>query len=489
MMGRTANRKGRKKRVGFGKTSIAGPTEAFGSTVRRYAWAALIGLAACIVYVVVISRGVKLTPSRLLGTALLVVLATLLEGMHVGSCRHRVLERRLRLVVVSAFVLAILVLGQVAMAFTPGPHLVPLALMGIVLTVAYGPRLALGVTVYAAFLLMLVMARDDLSSGFLVVLPLLVGSVGAVLITRDIRNRTTLLKVGGVSAACQTAAVVGLWLFAEPGAGELPLQCAYALTNGLIVGFVATGVLPFVERGFGVPTSVSLLELADLNRPLLKNLALVAPGTYNHSLIVGTLAEAAAPTVGASVLLSRACAYYHDIGKLNKPDYFVENWTDAASKHEKLSATMSTLIIIAHVKDGLELARDFDLPRPIRDVIAEHHGTTVVRYFYAQAKEQEAPGEKVSEQTFRYPGPKPRSKEAAIIMVADAVESASRTLSEPNPSRIGALVDRITQERLLEDQFDECDLTLSDVHKIAQSFTKTLTGIFHARVKYPAPSE
>jgi hypothetical protein len=255
----------------------------------------------------------------------------------------------------------------------------------------------------------------------------------------------------------------------------------------LLAGFLMTGLLPFVERWFGVLTDLSLLEVGDVAHPLLQELVRRAPGTYNHSINVASLAEAAAESIGARGLLVRVGAYFHDIGKMLKPAYFVEN-QGQENRHESLVPAMSTLIIVAHVKEGVELARQYNLPQPIIDLIAEHHGTTLVEYFYKRAAEQsqsDPNGGGPDEQTYRYPGPKPSTRESAVMMLADAAESASRTLSEPTPARIANLVNELAQKRLNDGQFDECGLTLEELKTVEKSLVKSLTAVYHGRVKYP----
>ena len=249
-----------------------------------------------------------------------------------------------------------------------------------------------------------------------------------------------------------------------------------------------TGLLPFIEKIFDVLTDISLLEIGDVAHPLLQELVRRAPGTYNHSINVASIAEAAAESIGAHALLVRVGAYFHDIGKMLKPGYFVENQGLDANRHEDLLPAMSTLIIIAHIKDGADLARQHHLPQPIIDFIQQHHGTTLVEYFFHRANEQNEANPdaaEVDESSYRYPGPKPQSKEAAVLMMADAVESASRSLVEPAPARIEGLVHDIALARLLDGQFDECGLTLEELQTIEESLVKSLTAVYHGRVKYP----
>ncbi|MCA9061883.1 MAG: HDIG domain-containing protein, partial [Planctomycetaceae bacterium] len=249
------------------------------------------------------------------------------------------------------------------------------------------------------------------------------------------------------------------------------------------------GCLPFIENVFGILTDISLLELTAVSHPLLQELARRAPGTYNHSMTVATIAEAAAESIGANGLLTRVGAYFHDIGKMMKPEYFIENMTEGSENHHKsLAPAMSTLIIIGHVKDGVELAEENNLPQPLISFIEQHHGTTLVEYFFHEAARtaDEDHRTNADESSFRYPGPKPQSRENAVLMLADAVESASRTLTEPTPRRIQSLVHEITMKRLLDGQFDECDLKMDEIRSIEESLIKSLLAAHHGRVKYPS---
>ena len=303
-----------------------------------------------------------------------------------------------------------------------------------------------------------------------------------------IRSRSKLIYVGLWAGVVVLLTQIGANLLHER---PFDLQMVYeAGRTGVwtvLAGFLMTGLLPFVERSFGVLTDLSLLEVGDVAHPLLQELVRRAPGTYNHSINVASLAEAAAEAIGGRGLLVRVGAYFHDIGKMLKPAYFVEN-QGPENRHESLVPAMSTLIIVAHVKEGVELARQYNLPQPIIDLIAEHHGTTLVEYFYRRAAERsqsDPNGEGVDEQTYRYPGPKPSTRESAVMMLADAAESASRTLSEPTPARIASLVHELAQKRLNDGQFDECGLTLEELKTVERSLVKSLTAVYHGRVKYP----
>jgi putative nucleotidyltransferase with HDIG domain len=257
----------------------------------------------------------------------------------------------------------------------------------------------------------------------------------------------------------------------------------FSSINGFSVSAICFLALPALEKIFKVTTPISLMELLDIDHPLMKQLSVEAPGTYHHSMIVGSLAETASEVVGVNPLLAKVASYYHDIGKIRMPEYFIENQTGSISKHEKLNPHLSSMIIISHVKDGVELADEFNLPEIIKDVIQQHHGTTLVTYFYQKAlKDSDIPP---SEQDYRYPGPKPQTKLAALIMLADMVEASARTLDDPTPARISSLVDKIVKNIFLDGQLDDCEITLKNLDEIKKKFEYVLTGIFHRRVPYP----
>ncbi|MFH1488754.1 MAG: HDIG domain-containing metalloprotein [Pseudomonadota bacterium] len=262
-----------------------------------------------------------------------------------------------------------------------------------------------------------------------------------------------------------------------------------AFFGGVLTGVIATGILPLVEMSFGFTTDIKLLELANLDQPLLRDLMVRSPGTYHHSVITSSMVEATAKAVNANPLLAKVSAYYHDIGKMKKPLYFIENQMGGENRHEKLAPSMSSLILISHVKDGVELARGHKLGREIIDIIEQHHGTSLISYFYQKAKDRMiakgVKGTEVKEEDFRYPGPKPQTKEAGLVMLADMVEAASRSLSDPTPARIQGTVQKIINKVFSDGQLDECELTLKDLHEIAKSFNQILSGIFHHRIEYP----
>jgi putative nucleotidyltransferase with HDIG domain len=315
----------------------------------------------------------------------------------------------------------------------------------------------------------------------------LIGSVvGAHKVARC-EQRSVLIKAGLTVGSVNLLTILSYNLISgDPFKMALLSDLAMGFLGGSLASVFVLGIAPMIEGLFGYTTDIKLLELANMDNPTLKDLILQAPGTYHHSVIVGSLAEAAAKSIAANPLLARVSAYYHDIGKLKKPLYFIENAGGLENKHDHLAPSMSSLILISHVKDGLELARENRLGQRVAHIIQQHHGTSLISYFYQKAKEKENPEmDSLNEEEFRYPGPKPQTKEAGIVMLADAVEAASRTLSEPTSSRIKSLVQRITNSIFLDGQLEECELTLKDLQKIGESFSRILTAIFHQRIDYP----
>ena len=258
----------------------------------------------------------------------------------------------------------------------------------------------------------------------------------------------------------------------------------YIIPNAVLSGFITYMSLGIFERIFDITTDITLLELSDLNHPLLKDLTRKAPGTFHHSIIVGNLAEAGAKAINANSLLARVGSYYHDIGKMNKPEYFIENQKGSENRHDSLAPNMSALILSTHVKEGIEMAEDFKLPNIIKSFIPEHHGNSLMKYFYNRATKIKDSKE-INEADYRYPGPRPQSKETAIVMLADTVEAATRTIKNPSPSRVRKLVEDLVEEKFLSGELDDSDLTMRDLNSIIDGFMSVLLGIYHDRVEYP----
>ncbi|MEW5724597.1 MAG: HDIG domain-containing metalloprotein [Thermodesulfobacteriota bacterium] len=361
----------------------------------------------------------------------------------------------------------------------------PVAAGGMLTTIFLGPMSGLFFSIVASALTGLVFDRS-LHFFFYFFLGSVAGLSGVV----HLRQRGAVVRSGLVVSLVNLGAILAFGLMQKiPLDRGVLFLAASAVSNGLLVGITVTGLLPLFEMTFRYTTNVKLLELANLDSPVLRELMVQAPGTYHHSVIVGAMVEASAEAIGANPLLAKVSAYYHDLGKMKKPLYFVENQSSGVNKHEKLAPSMSSLILISHVKDGVELARRHKLSQEIIDIVQQHHGTSLIAYFYQKAKDKWVPDQpEINIEDFRYPGPKPQTREAGLVMLADAVEAASRSLTEPTPSRVQGLVQKLINNIFSDGQLDECELTLKDLHLIARSFNKILTGIFHRRIEYPEPA-
>ncbi len=325
--------------------------------------------------------------------------------------------------------------------------------------------------------------------GFDIVLFSVVSGMVAIYSVFRIRNRNQIFKAIVFISAAYFWTILSISLYRYLPLSELLKSFGYyLLPNAIFSAFFTFMILGVFEKTFDITTDITLLELSDLNHPLLKKLSLEAPGTFHHSMVVGNLAEAAAKAIGANPLLARVGSYYHDIGKMEKPQYFVENQMNAENRHDQLNPNMSALILASHVKNGIELAKKYGIPKRIRDFIPEHHGTSLMSFFYNKAKEMYGE-EEVNESDYRYPGPKPRSKETAIVMLADAVEAATRTLSNPTPSKLRAFVEELVDKRFKEGELDDSDLTFKDLKLIIDAFLPVLYGVFQHRVEYPEQKE
>jgi len=318
----------------------------------------------------------------------------------------------------------------------------------------------------------------------------LVGSAVAAHYIIRCERRSAFFKIGLVVGVVNMGTILCLSLLSgNLFAIETLIRLVMGILGGVLSGFIVSGLVPLFESLFGYTTDIKLLELANLNQPIFQELLMVAPGTYHHSVIVASLVEAAAEEIGANALLAKVSAYYHDVGKMKKPLYFIENQPNWKNRHDDLSPQMSSLVIISHVKDGCELAREHNLGKAIMDIIRQHHGTGLVSYFHEKAKkESKVSGQSVLEGDFRYPGPKPQKKEAGLVLLGDIIEASSRTLTNPTPARIKNLVNNRIQQVVEGGQLDESDLTFRDLRKIGETFTRILTGIFHRRIEYQQPS-
>lgn len=421
---------------------------------------------------------------------MLLILAVIL-GFYFVRYQPKLVESLPRLAMfLAGFVLTVF-LGKLLSADPWRAEIIPLLTVTMVFAIVFNQQLAI-----ICVIAMTVIVALSTGSGLSAYVVMVSVTATAIIPLSRVASRSTIIKVGFLSGGVYFAITCGAGIIEGQTFGEVwsnPTFLLNALRGTvwcLVSGFLVGGSLPFVESMFDVVTDISLLEMSDVSHPLLQELVKQAPGTYNHSMAVATIGETAADAIAANGLLVRVGAYYHDIGKILKPQYFIENMSeDSESRHGNLNPAMSTLIIIGHVKDGADLAKKHNLPPQLIDFIEQHHGTTLVEYFYHEATKQadRNPDHRTDaeESSFRYPGPKPQTREACVMMLADAVESSSRTLSEPTPKRIENLVEEITMKRLLDNQFEECDITLSEIRTVQESLTKSLIGIYHGRIKYP----
>lgn len=434
-----------------------------------------------------------------LGTAVVVLLVVTGLAVYVVSFRPRITQVPARALALAGLLLLMIALSRLVDHFQSLGGNLPaeacvffVVIAAALLTIAYDQRFSFGVSAALTVLIALTVNGD-----FMLLLIYMTAAGTMISLLKDIRTRSRIIVAGTITALATAVVSAATSLLAEQQWLYVITHAALSGGMALFAGFIVQGILPQFERIFGVATSMTLLEWCDASKPLLRRLAQETPGTYSHSLVLSQMAEEACEAIGARGLLARVGALYHDIGKAQKPEYFVENQEARMNRHDRLSPTLSLLIIIGHVKDGLEMARAYGLPRVLHQFISEHHGNTVVRYFHHMASEAAARSRlkgkhdrKVPESEFRYPGPKPRSRESAILMICDACEGAVRALAEPTPGRIESNVHQVVMDRLNDGQFDDCEITLRELRLVEESIVKSLCAIHHGRIKYPksAPS-
>lgn len=412
------------------------------------------------------------------GPSVIVGLLLGLTGIYLWQHQPQIWASDRHVLLWSLVVVSTVGLARVLAAPRFSNFLPPAAAGTMLLGILLQPRLALFSTPVLALLVGLAAGRE--------LAPVLVATVGGlagVFATRQVHRRSDVGVAGLLVGVAGATTAIGVGLL--HGAGEvsgMATNAAYAFGSGILAAVVTIGVLPFLEQIFGLVTPIKLLELANPAHPLLRRLQLEAPGTYHHSIMVGNLAEAAAEAVGADALLVRVGTYYHDVGKLRRPAFFVENQVGIENPHNKMTPSLSALTVSAHVRDGLDLAREYGLPRVVADFIPQHHGTALITYFFHQALER---GDAMDEAAFRYEGPRPQTSETAIVMLADAVEAAVRSLARPTPDRIDEVARRVIREKLEDGQLDECGLTFRDLDRVAAAFVRILSGMLHPRLEYP----
>nr|WP_085939256.1 HDIG domain-containing metalloprotein [Desulfosporosinus acidiphilus] len=425
------------------------------------------------------------------GIALLVILGIGAILGYLYQYKRDILLLTNRMVLIGLTMILVLAIGRGVISINLGGNdfnsmtgmLIPVAWATMTVAILVDVDAALLVSVVLAiFVAVLVDPTLSSANGLQSGLVALFGGVVGVYSVSHLSQRSDLARAGLFVSAVNVLMVSSIALTTEIGLIAWIVGLILAIVNGVASSFLTVGALHWFESGFHITSSVRLLELSNPNRPLLKRLLMEAPGTYHHSILVGNLAEAAAEAVHADATLVRVAAMYHDIGKLKRPYFFIENQFTQDNPHDKIAPTLSALIIISHVKDGLELAKENKLPQQMQDIIAQHHGDGLVSYFYYKALEEK---DDVPEEAFHYEGPRPQTKEAALVSLADTVEAAVRSMKHPTPGRVEGFVRKIIKDKLNDGQLDQCDLTFQDLDRIAMAFVRVLSGIFHSRVEYP----
>jgi len=432
-----------------------------------------------------VGKSIFLILVRSLGKFLMIslVLSIFIIFLALSKSRVGILKDLKRVILIACIFILVTFLTYNVNTLKLPPYLIPITIGSMLLTIFFDTRIGFFGTIVLSILIGCLRGNE-----FNIVFVSLFAGTIAVLSIRRIRTRNWLVNSILLIIGAYLISITIMEILRYTPFMTLAKYWGYGAINGFISPLLVYGLQVIFEYFFDITTDMKLLELSDLNNPLLRKLAIEAPGTYHHSLMVGNLAEAAAESISANALLARVGAYYHDIGKIEKREYFIENQMKAKNPHEKLSPTMSCLILMNHVKKGLEIAKKYKLPKEIRDFIAEHHGTNLIAFFYQKALEK-SDNDDINESNFRYPGPKPKTKEIGIVMLADAIEAAARTLKDPSPSRIRGLVISIVQDRFRESELDDCPLTLKELTRIIESFETVLLGTFHSRIEYPDQDE
>ena len=418
------------------------------------------------------------------GKVLSVVVLIVILGFYLFYFRKDIFNNNLKLALVSSLIIIVCFFAFMSMRLkvnSPIEYLIFISVASILLTIIFDSRLAFYAIVITTYLISAIRGGD-----YTIAFISFCGSVLAIYSVRDIKNRSQIFRSFFFILGGYIIAVLAIGLDRSEGFTKIAINVAYIGVNAVMSPVIAYGLLIFYERVFKITTDLTLLELADFNQPLLRELSTKAPGTFHHSVVMGNLAEEAAATIGANRILARVGCYYHDIGKIAKPDFFVENQIERVNKHETLNPNLSARVIINHVKEGIEFAKKHKLPQEVIDFIPMHHGTTLVSFFYNKAKNSVSPDrEDVLDYIYRYPGPKPQTKETAIAMLADTTEAATKMIEDPTPKKLEDKIDEIIKKRFIEGELDECELTLRDLTMIKKSFLKILIGIYHQRIKYP----
>ena len=420
----------------------------------------------------------KFNISLYLALAIMVIIVMYIQNRYLKKYYKDIYNNSSKLIMINIITIMTIVFARVFSIASP--YLIPLACTPILLTLLLNYRISLVVSI-TNIILMAVAVSFNIEIIILAIVSVIVGAT----FLKKMQQRNDIVYSCIYIAILNGVMTLSISALVTSNLKEILLDTAFILVGSLLSGILSTGLLPFFESMFDIVTNVKLLELSNPNNPLLKKLLMEAPGTYHHSVIVANLAEVATEAVGGNALLARIGAYYHDIGKTKKPYFFKENQLGKENPHDDITPELSKLLIISHVKDGLELAREYKLPKVIQDFIPTHHGKTLVKYFYLTAKNNAENPDDIKEEDYMYPGPKPKTKEQCILMLADSVEAAVRSINNPTKEKIESMVDNIVKDKLSSGQLDDSQLTISDVKKIKKCFLKTLNGIYHERIEYP----
>jgi len=421
----------------------------------------------------------KINFSNILGIIMITAICLLLVFIYLSNFYSDIYENVNKLILLGIISIFIILLAKIASQVSG--YLIPIASASMLIAISLNPNIAILLTVILSLLIGFIPG-----GGLNYILVSVISGIVAIYSIRKATQRSRLTRAGLIIAGVNIFTISALGLINNDGYYLILQNNLWGVLNGFLAVILTIGILPFLESYFDITTSFKLMELSNPNQPLLKKMILEAPGTYHHSIVVGNLSETAAEEIGGNALLARVGAIYHDIGKIKRPYFFTENQEAYKNIHDEMEPSLSALVIASHVKEGIELAKKNKLPKDIIDIIAQHHGTNLITYFFHRAlKENGSANDVVAEENYRYSGPKPQTKEAGIILLADSLEAATRSLTNPTATRIKTLVKEIIQKNLENGQLEECDLTLKDLDKIGDSFSRILTGMFHSRVEYP----
>ncbi|MEA1939756.1 MAG: HDIG domain-containing protein, partial [Candidatus Caldatribacteriota bacterium] len=416
---------------------------------------------------------------NIIGIMLITAICLLLVAAYLNFFNPNIFEDIDKLILLSIICFFTIIIAKILSQISG--YLIPIASVSMLAAITLESRIAIFLTIVLSYLTTFI-PGIELNHMMIAV----IGGIVSIYSIRKATQRSRLTKAGLMIAGVNIISISALGLINNIDYYLILKDSLWGILNGFLAVILTIGILPFLENFFDITTSFKLMELSNPNQPLLKKLIIEAPGTYHHSIVVGNLSETAAEEIGGNGLLARVGALYHDIGKLKRPYFFIENQEAYKNIHDDMEPSLSALVIASHVKEGVELAKKYKIPKDIIDIIKQHHGTGLITYFFHRALKENGSGiDKIAEENYRYSGPKPQTKEAGIILLADSLEAATRTLTNPTATRIKSLIKEIIKKNLENGQLEECNLTLKDLDKIGDSFSRILTGMFHARVEYP----